>query len=113
VREQGSLISPNVGRIHVFWQSVTKYQVCLFVCYGSTPNYSVLCVAKSLCTLQVVDSNLVPEFVIRVFKEIYAVWVRPCRTLLVCCVKMDCVSLLLIPSTTVTSVTGREINPLT
>jgi hypothetical protein len=67
---------------------VCTYRI-LFVCCGSTPNFLVLCLAKSLSTRQEVDSNLVPEFVI--FKEGDAVWVRPCRTLLVCCVKMDCV----------------------
>jgi len=41
--------------------------VCLFVCCGSTPTFSVLCLAKSLYARQVVGSNLVPEFVI--FKE--------------------------------------------
>jgi hypothetical protein len=76
-----------------------------FVCCGSTPTFSVLYLAKSLCTRQVVDSNFVPEFVI--FKERGAVRVRPCRTLLVCYVKTDCVSLLLSPSTAVTSVIGH------
>ena len=65
----------------------------------------MLCLGKPLYTGQVLDSNFVPEFVI--FKERDAVWVRPCRTLLVCCVKMGCVSLLLNPSTAVASVTGR------
>jgi len=77
----------------------------LFVYCGNTPTFSVLCLAKSLYTRQEVDSNIVPVFVI--FKERDAVWVRACRTLLVCCVKMGYVSLLLSPSTAVTSVTGH------
>ena len=73
--------------------------VCLFVCCGSTPTFSVLCLAKYRRTPQVVDSNFVPEFVI--FKERCPGCVRLCRKMMRCCVKMDYVTLLGGPSTSV------------